>query len=76
MSMAIAESRQLSQSVPDAIESPTGKLVYLYLATAGRTTVEEMAGHLDEPKLTLYGVLGTLAKRDLVEHVDGAYRLA
>ena len=76
MSVAAAESRHLPESVPDGIDSPTGKLVYLYLATAGRTTVEEMATHLDEPKLTLYGVLGTLAKRGLVERTAGGYRLA
>ena len=76
MSMAVAEPRGLAESVPEGIDSPTGKLVYLYLATAGRTTVEEMATHLDEPKLTLYGVLGTLAKRDLVEQTESGYRLA
>lgn len=76
VSVATVQSRRLPESIPDGIDSPTGKLVYFYLATAGRTSVEEMATHLDEPKLTLYGVLSTLATREVVERVEGGYRLA
>lgn len=76
MSVAATESRALPESIPGRIESPTGKLVYLYLATAGRATVGEMAERLDEPKIALYDVLGTLSKRGVVERTDGGYRLA
>jgi DNA-binding MarR family transcriptional regulator len=56
--------------VPGALESPRAKLVYLYLATAGESSVRELATGLSASKLALYGVLSTLEERGVVER-DG-----
>lgn len=76
MSVATGARRAVPKSIPDGVESPTGKLVYLYLAASGEATVEEMAAHLDMKKISLFGVLQTLAGRDVVEATGAGYRLA
>lgn len=60
--------------VPSAVESPRAKLVYLYLDRAGGATADGLANALSLPKLSVYGVLGTLERRDLVERREGRYR--
>lgn len=76
MSVAAGAVRPVPESMPDDVESPTGKLVYLYLATAGEAAVEEMAAHLDMKRISLFSVLQTLAGRGVVEDTGGRYRLA
>lgn len=76
MSVARTRSEALPDGVPDGIESQEGKLLYLYLATAGECGVDELADRLDVPRVTAYGVLGTLADRGVVERTDEAtYRV-
>lgn len=65
------ESRDLA--VPDTIDSPRAKLVYLYLEAAADATVEDIQSALDMKRISLYSVLETLADRDLVEQKDGRY---
>ncbi|MFB6124341.1 MAG: helix-turn-helix domain-containing protein [Halanaeroarchaeum sp.] len=62
--------RQLPNSLPSDLESPRGKLVYLYLAHAETATLAELQDGLDLGALTLYSVLKTLRDRGLVER-DG-----
>lgn len=62
--------RQLPNSLPRDLESPRGKLVYLYLAQAEAATLAELQDALDLGALTLYSVLKTLRDRGLVER-DG-----
>ena len=73
-------ARQMSQSPPESlpatIQSPRGKLVYLYLATAGEATADELAASLDLSGLCCYAVLRTLTDRGLVIQRDGTYRPA
>lgn len=62
-------------TVPDAVSSPRGKLVYLYLATHGAVTESELCEGLDMKRLSLYSVLGTLRDADIVARDDDRYVL-
>jgi predicted transcriptional regulator len=53
-------------SLPDDLDSPQAKLVYLFLTTAGSATVDELSDELDLKCITLFSVLGTLEDRQLV----------
>lgn len=64
-----------SRQMPADVESPSGKLVYLYLTTRGEATLEELQAGLDLPRITLYSVLKTLRGRDLVAQ-DGDHYVA
>lgn len=57
-------------AVPDSIDSPQAKLVYLYLRTTAGATVEELDDSLDLKRLALFPVLDTLESRDLIDR-DG-----
>ncbi|PSP79079.1 hypothetical protein BRC81_06315 [Halobacteriales archaeon QS_1_68_20] len=70
MSVAQTRARALPDEVPAEIESPQGKLLYLYVAVAGECEVDELVDRLDVPRITAYGVLGTLESRGVVERVD------
>lgn len=60
--------------LPNEIESPRAKLVYLYLTTASGGTVGELQRALGLKKITLYSILRTLRDRGLVEkNVDGYF---
>ena len=61
--------------IPDGIDSPEGKLLYLYLEVKGTTRMKELVTSLRVPRITAYSVLGTLENRGLVERVaPDAYR--
>lgn len=47
--------------------SPTGKLVYLYLAERGAASVEDLNDALGVPQLRLYPTLECLERRDMVD---------
>lgn len=55
------------------IRSPKAKLVYLYLATSGGGSAEELATELGLRRLDVYGVLDCLRGSDLVVERDGVY---
>lgn len=76
MSVAVPRERDEAATVPDELESPTAKLVYLCLATAGRATVDELSTRLRMQKLALFSVLGTLEGRGVVECDGTRYELA
>lgn len=61
--------------VPAEIDSPRGKLVYLYLATHGAVTDDELCDGLDMTRLSLYSVLDTLRGADIVAREDSRYTL-
>ena len=60
-------------SIPEDIESPRAKLIYLYLTTTESATIEELQQALGMKKITLYSLLGTLEKRDLVRRIGEQY---
>ncbi|WP_440990779.1 TrmB family transcriptional regulator [Haloarchaeobius baliensis] len=67
MSTQRAALRRTAEPIPGELNSPTAKLVYLYLDTTGRSTVDEMQQSLNVPKLALFSVLGSLSESGLVE---------
>ncbi|EJN58958.1 hypothetical protein SAMN04487950_1542 [Halogranum rubrum] len=64
-----------STTVPRAVQSPRAKLVYLYLATHGATTLAELETALDMKKLSLYSILRTLVDRSFVTHDAEHYEI-
>lgn len=53
-------------ALPDEINSPQAKLVYLYLLVRGTVTVDELGSSLGLPKLALFSILQTLSESGLV----------
>ena len=53
--------------IPDAIESPRAKLVYLYVTTRGETTVEQLHDDLGMRTGTTLTMLRTLQERGYLE---------
>ena len=53
--------------IPDTIESPRAKLVYLYVTTRGETTVEQLRDDLGMRTGTTLTMLRTLQERGYLE---------
>ena len=64
------------ETMPEAVDSPSSKLVYLYLHTAGDAHIDELQATLDMKKLALYPVLNTLETHDLVDRDGETFTLA
>lgn len=60
-----ARSNPTSLQLPAAL-SPTGKLVYLFLADHGSASAEDLKSALGVPQLRLYPALDALERHDLV----------
>lgn len=60
-------------ALPDALQSPRTKLVYLYLRTAAGGRTAELKRSLGMQALALYPILETLVDEGLVERVDDEY---
>lgn len=60
-------------AVPDELESPRAKLVYLTLRVDDGATATDLVRTLGLSKLTLLAVLESLAAMDLVERTEGGY---
>lgn len=56
--------------LPDGIDSPQAKLVYLYLAATDGATVDDLAEALSMKKLSVLSVLRSLSAEGLIER-DG-----
>lgn len=67
MTLAAQTSDRRIEPLPDDIDSPRAKLVYLSLQVSEGGSVADLQRTLDVPKLTLLSVLDTLAGRGLVE---------
>lgn len=67
MSTQQAIQQSTTVSLPSELESPRAKLVYLYLSESGETTVDDVQTSLGLRKMTLFGVLDTLASQGFVE---------
>ena len=59
--------------LPQSVSSPQAKLVYFYLDRLGPAPADEVAEALGLQKLAVYGVLRTLARRELVEERENGY---
>lgn len=62
-----------TRQLPTGVESPRGKLVYLYLDSEESATLAELHEELDVPRITLYSVLKTLRGRGLVREDGDRY---
>lgn len=49
-----------AQSLPDDLQTPNSKLVYLYLQRATHATVNELSAALNMKKMTLLSILSLL----------------
>lgn len=74
MSLTQAVHDTRLEALPEDIESPTAKLVYLALDAGGTATVDELRETLDLQKLVLFETLGILESKGLVD-ADGRYYL-
>lgn len=63
-------------AIPTDIESTGSKLVYLYLHTAGASTIEDLQSSLDMKQLALYPVLETLSSEGLITRNGETYTVA
>lgn len=73
MALATPQADERLAPLPDELDSPRAKLVYLALAITDRATLSELQEALDVPKLTLLSVLDALTGRGLVEWTDDGY---
>ena len=62
-------------ALPPELQSPSAKLVYLYLTTSERATVSDMCESLGMKKISLYSILRTLRKEGLIDRDGDAYTL-
>lgn len=67
------QARQMPNAMPADVESPRGKLVYLYIDTVGGASLDELVDGLDVQRITLYSILKTLQERGLVTKDDDRY---
>lgn len=73
MSISTTAPEMRLDSLPEGLESPRAKLVYLALAAGDGATLAELHETLDVPKLTLLSVLDALNEQDLVATTDDRY---
>jgi DNA-binding MarR family transcriptional regulator len=68
-----APSMDALTTIPDGIESPRAKLVYVYCSVTDGATTEQLCDNLSITRLTLYPIIESLEKRDLIERDDDQY---
>ncbi|ELY60766.1 MarR family transcriptional regulator [Natronolimnohabitans innermongolicus] len=66
---------QSTVTVPDDLESPRAKLVYLYVAANGVVTAEELCADLGVKKGTVLSITGTLRDRGYLERTTDGFEL-
>lgn len=69
-------TRNGESSLPRELDSPRAKLVYLFLSTRGGATIEMLEEGLHLEKITLFSILETLSRRDLIRKDSNTYRPA
>lgn len=65
--------RHAPNPVPQTVESPRGKLIYLYLESVGGATRTEIQEQLGLKAMTLFSTLRTLREEGLVSLENGTY---
>lgn len=63
-------------SMPADLESARAKLVYLYVAASGGTSVDRLCDDLDVKKGTALSITGTLRERGHLEQTETGFELA
>ena len=67
------QSTEKFDPVPETLDSPQSKLVYIYLDATGGATVDDLNQTLAMKKITVLSILSSLSKEGLVEKDDGTY---
>jgi len=62
--------------IPTDLRSPRAKLVYLFLSMNGTTSITELQDGLNMKKISLYSILKTLEKQDVISKDGDRYALA
>ena len=75
-SLARPTDRSRPEALPDAVETPTAKLVYLALDVGGPATVDDLQAALGLKKLVLFQTLDALAARGLAAVEDRRWAAA
>jgi DNA-binding MarR family transcriptional regulator len=63
-------------AVPDGIESPRAKLVYVYCSITDGATTDQLCDNLSMTRLTLYPIIESLEDRELIERENDHYVVA
>lgn len=71
----ITQSKQ-AIDIPTDLRSPQAKLIYLFLSMNGTTTIGELQDGLNMKKISLYSILKTLEKDDVISKNGERYTLA
>ena len=74
MATQVHRSQQALQ-VPEEIDSPRAKLIYLYLAETAEATVDELCSNLRLTRLSVFSILRSLVSDGLVEKNGSVYQL-
>jgi predicted transcriptional regulator len=61
--------------LPEELTSPRAKLVYLYVATHGGASIDELSVRLGMKKLALYSIVELLGSRELIRRDGSRYVL-
>jgi len=64
-----------THTIPTSLQSPRAKLVYLFLSTNGTATINELQDGLNMKKISLYSILKTLQKQDIISKDGDRYTL-
>jgi len=64
-----------THTIPTSLQSPRAKLVYLFLSTNGTATINELQDGLNMKKISLYSILKTLQKKDIISKDGDRYAL-
>jgi predicted transcriptional regulator len=63
-------------SIPTDLRSPRAKLIYLFLSTNGTSSITELQNSLNMKKISLYSILKTLEKQNLISKDGEQYSLS
>ncbi|WP_049926015.1 helix-turn-helix domain-containing protein [Halopiger goleimassiliensis] len=74
--MQIDAETEPNVTLPEDLESPRAKLVYLYLAAYGTARVDRLCGDLGMKKGTVLSISRSLRDRGHLEREDGKFVLA
>lgn len=62
--------------IPADLRSAQSKLIYLFLSMNGTTTINELQDELNMKKISLYSILKTLEKEDVISKDGEQYAVA
>jgi len=61
-------------SIPEGINSPNAKLIYVYLKSVKSATIDQLCSSLGLKKLTAFPIISSLRKSGFIEKLDDIYK--